>query len=350
MSIEDRELSHTLYSPEYMTSAQHNYADMHSNYLRENEGFSYVTPCELYSPVPGWLEENKEKTLRGGNLTIGAYHSSRASHPVGIYMPDNYHSGSGLPTIIMTTPLGTGVKGHNQLVAEQMMRTGFAVIVKGPPRYHFGQLKALSLTEDVNELLSLTREVSKSGIIGSIGNIFVYGESQAAMKGFGVIGLAKDYGLDVIDGLLAAPCYLHGANIFKPWQEIKRLMSMASSVIDFALQASDKDISHLQNTLSIKDLHHHIAVLPILASGETGKFLPFIRPHQNFSVVLFEKDGHSDPVSTKSEISNISPNIQVSIEPRYGHVDGIMSSEFADLRTSKLNNLFQKHYQHPAAS
>lgn len=343
MAIDERELVKTFVSPEFMVA--HEAAIDSTIDPRETEGFSFVPVNELFAPQPGWLEGTAEKQVRGGSIALRSYHTERATHPVGIYRSSNYNSELNLPKILMTTPLGTGVKGHNQFVAEQMMRAGYDVIVKGVPRYHFGRIKALSLTEDANELLGLTQEVNDQKTVGDIEELFIYGESQAAMKALGAIGLAGEYGFEVTDGLIAAPCYIHAADITNPIKELSRMFSMISSVVEFSLHTTNEDRQQMHGTFSPKDMHHHLAVLPVLASGETGKFLPFIKPNQKLTAQLFGKDPHSSPRRTKAELSAISPNISVDIDYKHGHVDGIMSPEFASLRSAKLYEVARAYSQ-----
>lgn len=347
MAIQERDLIASYDSPECMTTQVNN--EVRSKDPRESEGFSFVPVSALYHPLSGSIEGNNEKSLRGGSVAIRAFHTSRASHPVGVYKPTSFDLDKKLPVVVMTTPLGTGVKGHNQDVAEQMMRSGFGVIVKGPPRYHLGRLRALSLTDDVNEMLELTREINKTGMLGNINEVVIYGESQAAMKGLGAIGLAESYGFKVVDGILAAPCYIHAADMSHPVKEVNRMVSMASSCIEFARHAGGSELGKLQGTFSMKDIHHHLAVLPVLASGETGQFLPKIKINQKFTARLFGKDGHSSPRRSQAELRAVSAQADVDIDYHYGHVDGIMSPEFASLRAAKLFEIAQNYHSKKAS-
>lgn len=314
---------------------------------REREGFLYpeAQPTDsLYDPRPGVFMEDKAREVPGGTIHCGLYHSERASHRVGVYVPEDFSPDSETPTAVMTTALMTGVKGHNQKVATEMMRSGFPVIVKGPPRYRHMHDRVLNLTEDSNELMAVVSHVAATGVIGPIDRLLVYGESQGAMKGFGALALAGAYGFEVDDGLLVAPCYVDRIQLNHPLKQLGSLASLASGTLDFILHTDSNDRAKLRGTFSRKDLHHHLAVVPVLVSGETGTFLPHISKDQRFSVQLFGKDGWSRPRHTKRLLEEKFPAATVALDHGYGHIDGIMSEETTMLRGVMLWGARQRQY------
>lgn len=316
---------------------------------REDEGF-LIHDDSLYHPVPGMLIADREKPLQGGSVKIASYISERASHRVGVYVPNGYDPESKLPKILMTTPLMTGVKGHNQKVAEEMIQAGYVVILKGPPRYHHPTIHALSLKDDTNEMFGVVQEVERLGMVGGINELWVYGESQAAMKGLAAPDIAEHYGKVVVDGLLVAPCYMRKMNVLKPVKQIRRIASMAISTANYASHASPSDLLSMRGTITAKDMNHHIAVIPVLIGGETGTFLPHIKRDQQMTVQLFGKDDNSTPHETKADLESHFPNMDIRLDREYGHVDGIMSLGVQVLRQVMLFETRNKYdVRHNAA-
>jgi hypothetical protein len=324
-------------TPELM--AAHEAADVTDIYdPRESEGFfePRIVEDSLYEPAPGFLLADKSKELDGGAVHIATYQSSRASHRVGIYVPEGYDTESGLPIVVMQTPLLTGVKGHNQFVAEEMMRKGFVVVKKGPPRYSGPFNRALSLTEDANEIFGALQQLDSSELVGKIQKLWVYGESQGAMKMLAAPGLANHYGFEVVNGLIVAPCYLRQINFGRPDKQIRRLAGMVMGTVRYAQTANLEDLKKMRGTVSRKDLHHHLAVLPVLISGETGTFLDYIGEEQQLTVQLFGKDGNSSPYHSAAELTTRFKNMDVRVDPSKGHVDGIKSIGVSVLRNTML--------------
>ena len=61
--------------------------------------------------------------------------------------------------------------------------------------------------------------------------------------------------------------------------------------------------------------------------------------HTPFTKIIcstFRKDGHSTPHQTKQEMNSRFANIDVEIDEKYGHVDGIKSPEFRIMRGALL--------------
>ncbi len=312
-------------------------------YPRENGGSFLPTESGLYLPVPGLLEQKEAREIPGGDLYIAAYHSERASHPVGVYVPRGYDIEKPLPTVLMTTPLGTGPKGHNQFVAEEMMHRGFAVVLKAAPRYKRPTLHAVNLTEDANEMFGVLNSVEMAGIIGVTNEIFLYGESQAAMKALGALAIANEYGRDAIDALVVAACFLRKANLKRPDQLIGRSIDMVKGGLRYAKSVDREELQAMRGTFDIKDAHHHLIVLPVLMSGEAGTFLPHIPRLQNFTKELYGQDGHSHPLQVEADLKSRFPNVKTRILHEYGHPDGIKSPKTAALRGAMLFEIAQTY-------
>jgi hypothetical protein len=281
----------------------------------------------LYIPEAGYVTEDKTKELAGGKVLIGSYYTTRASHRVGIYVPDGFDPEAKKPVVLMTSPLGTGAKGHNQEVATQMMQKGYAVIFKGPPRYYGPTLQALTLAEDANEMFGLVNAINQEGKLGEIEELILYGESQAAMKLYMELAIKDKYGYETVGAMPVAACYMRQINWKRPHRQIRRLMSMGTGALRVARNMSLEDVKKLRGTVSLKDGHHHVIVLPVLVSGETGQALDHIDPEQEFTDILFGRDGYSKPRRQAAEIEKRFPNAEVHVYPQYGHVDGIMSPE-----------------------
>ena len=320
--------------------------------LQENGGVFVaepLEPSELYQPVPGTFRVDKQKPLHGGTVTIGAYETERASHRVGIYTPDNYRPEAKLPKVLTTTPLGVGARGRSQIVGEEMMRAGFRVIKKAVPRYAGPITTALGLAEDANEMLGLMNTLEADGIIDPTEEIIPEGESQSGMKALAVLALAAAYGYDVADGLVIAPCYLHKINLLRPDRQVGRMLGMLGGTIRYISHTTPEERHELRGTFSIKDMHHHALVLPVLVSGETGTFPTHIPKEQKFGLELYGKDGHSHPHEVKAEFDKMFPNVSSRILAEYGHVDGIMSTETAARRDAMLFEIAQAHDVHRAS-
>ena len=297
-----------------------------------------ITPPEtgvdptLYMPNPGVLVQEKKKQVVGGELYIGSYITRLASHRTGIYIPDGYDPNVEMPPVVMTTPLATGGPGHNEHVATEVMNTGFPVILKSVPRYHGPTTHALSLTQDANEMHGLVNEVFNSGVIAPTESVEVYGESQGAMKGLGFVAVSEAYGKEVVNGMLVAPCYLQKAEIGKPMEIVGNAVSMGLGIVRVIRTMSHESMAELKGTLSVKDMHHHVIVVPVLMSGEAGRFLPYIGEDQEMTVQYFGKDMASRPYFSKKLIESLFKKVKVSVDDRYGHVDGIMSREVSESR------------------
>lgn len=309
--------------------------DVNLNTPRSTEEF--LINLGLYRPSEGEVTIDKTKSVEGGELLVSSYLSNVADHRIGVYTPDDYDDRS--PTIIMNTALGTGGRGHNQVVAESMMRRGYRVFVKGPPRYKSPTLRALTLTQDVNETFSAFGHFEANGVINNSPDVFIYGESQGAMKGLGSLAIASSYSKTVVDALLVAPCYLRKINYYRPEKQLFRLGSMILSGVNYALRENNAELIKRRGTFAIKDLHHHAITIPVLASGEAGNFLQHIDEAQKFTVAFFDRDGHSKPRRASHEIQTLFPNSNVVVFNDLGHIDGIGSDEIRSLRDVVLFEL-----------
>lgn len=301
-------------------------ADVHYLHPPTAEGVSLE---ELYAPQPGHLEVDRLRELENGTLYIGSYDSKRASRRIGIYEPDELDPS--LPLVIMDTPLGTSVSGHNKVVAESMMNNGFFVVVKGPPRYGGFTLSGMTLAEDANETFGVLHAVSQFGFAPDVERFMSYGESQAAMKQLGILALAGQYGMEISDALIVAPCFLDAINWAQLGRNAIHLLNMGRGLVRVGMEIEREALEDLRGTLRHKDFHHHAVVIPILTSGEAGTFIPHIPKTQQATVQLFGKDGFSDPDVAKDKFNDL-PNVDVRIDRKYGHVDGILSDELAVLR------------------
>lgn len=288
-----------------------------------------VSLSELYQPMSGELSIDDVRLLENGQVYIGSYESPRASRRIGMYQPDHYDPA--LPLVIMDTPLGTSVSGHNKVVAESMMNQGFFVIVKGPPRYSGFTVKGLTLAEDANETFGVLQAASQFDFVPDVESFLSYGESQAAMKQLGILALARLYSMEVEDALIVAPCFLDAINWSQLGKNAMHLMNMGRGLLKVGMEIEREAVEDLRGTIRRKDLHHHAVVIPVLTSGEAGTFIPHILAEQQATVQLFGRDGFSDPHIAKRKFDDL-PNIDVAIDPKYGHVDGILSTELGILR------------------
>lgn len=304
------------------------------------EGLFLVEPPsdkpELYQPMAGTLTPEKIKLLPGGTVSIGTYESVRASRRVGVYKPDNYDPEARLPKVLLTGALITGSRGRNQSLAGEMMRAGYVVIYSGVPRYHGPTLRALSLTEDVNEMFGVLNAVEMTGVVGSTDEVIAYGESQGGMKGLGALAIGKDYGRDMVNGMIAAACYTRKANLWRPDKLLWRTGATIRNSLEYIAHTSSEERDELRGTLSLKDAHHHLAVIPVLLRGEPGSFLDQMDPGQGFTKELYANDDHSHPFQVHEDLKRRFPNIASRVLPDYGHVDGIMSSRTSALRSALL--------------
>lgn len=333
-------------------TAKHLYAvtDQENSHPHDEGVFIATSSSEkFYQPAQGILIAEKTKEVNGGKVHIGSYLTDRASHRTGIYIPDGYDHNANWPTVLMTTPLGTAAEGHNARVARSMMRRNFVVVAKGPPRYHGPTLKALTLTEDTNEMFGLQKEVESSGLIAPSKEIIMYGESQGAMKALGGLVIGQFYGKETIDALAVDPCYFKKIDLRRPDKQAIRLLGMLQGTASFIKSTTSEDRRELAKTFNLKDLPHHILVIPVLVSGETGKFLDHIPEDQHFTVPLFAKRGISEARKARAELKERFSNVDARLYNQYGHVDGIMSPETASLRDAMLFEKAKKYDMPPAA-
>ncbi len=325
-----------------MASIMHNSQDVCPPTTIDELAFE-PTENPFYQPAAGELSSDSIREIEGGKLFIGAYRSVRASHRVGVYMPDDLKTAKARPTVLKSGPLGTAAAGHNQSVAEEMMREGFVVISKGVPRYHRPRPKAISLAEDANEMFGVLQAVEQKLDLGNTDEVFIYGESQAAMKAVGAMAIAGDYNRQVIDGLVVAACFFKRLNLQHIHRQPERLIRMGLGVASFVLHTTPEIRERLKGTINFKDLHHHITVIPVLTSGETGDFLPFIPKDQKFTNLSFGRDGNSHPYHVQADLQQRFPNAKTIVLDHYGHVDGIKSEETANLRASVLKEVREIH-------
>lgn len=316
---------------------------------------SFVSCGDLYMPVSGDFRPDRQKAIPNGTLITGAYITERAMHPTRIYLPDGYTPSENNPVVARTSALGTGVKGFNDIVSREIMDAGAVVISKGPPRYYGPTLHALTQTQDANEIHGLVSAVERSGIIRSAEQIWVDGQSQSAMKALGVIAIAPSYSREVVNGHIVAACFLDRANVRNPRKFIRYGTSMLESMVragihmgkEVVATKSVEPFQELGGTVDIRDMHHHVIVLPVLMSGEAGSFLPFISAKQKAFVDFFGRDRSSRAHRAHSKISAQFPNMDISLDENYGHVDGINSPETRARRQQLFTGAVQSRDARP---
>jgi hypothetical protein len=293
--------------------------------------FSNPVPLEnLYQPHAGKLQMGAVERFDGGLKYNATYASKLAMHDVVVYK-----SGYGVskPTVLMTSPLWTGTHGHNDSVAQDIARQGCDVVFKAVPHYYHPD-DALTLTEDANEMHGLLNVLSQHTEVGlgSLEEINVYGESQAAMKLLGVVALSGLYGREVNDGMAVAACFLWRANLHNPVKLVRYGTSMVASIANAARGLSLEEAWELRKTVSLRDVHHHLAVLPVLSSGEAGLALPHIKPDQRLTNQFYGKDRTSRAHRSHRLMQAHFTNMDSYLDEKYGHVDGIRSKETKQLR------------------
>lgn len=300
-----------------------------------------VSLDDLYDPVAGEVEfDMHPRAIPGGMLRIGTYESERASRRIGLYEPDDHNPD--LPTIVMHTPLGTSASGHNARVAGSFVQAGFKVELMGPPRYPGFTLRGMPLFEDANETLTMHHKLQETGDVPDHARIYVYGESQAAMKGLFTIALARKYGLEVEEAHIVAACFFDKINWLAVTRNVRGFTRMATGAIKAALELERAAFEELEGTIRHKDFHHHAVVIPVLTEGAPGQAIPLIDKLQPAHVTSFGRDVYSHPQKVRERFGN-HPNIVVDVLRGRGHVDGILSRELADSRDVLLIQLAQKY-------
>ena len=291
--------------------------------------------------MTGSLRATDKRTVEGGTLYLGTFATGLAMHRVGIYTPSEYSLDRSVPIIAMTTPLGTGNRGHNHEVAMDMMQEGAVVIKKGPPRYYGPTLHALSLEEDENEVFKVINATEQTGLIPKDVSVSIYGESQGAMKALMAPKIGALMGREVTYILPVAPCFLEKIQWNRPDRQIRALANVTLGFVRQARSMSLEEIAAKRGTVSHKDVHHHLIVLPVLTSGEAGEALVHIPPTQDGDVLVFGRDGWSKPRKTKARIED-ETNLDVHLFDNYGHVDGILSAETKQFRHAMVNRLQER--------
>ncbi len=300
--------------------------------------FANPVPVEnLYQPHTGRLQMGAVERFNGGLKYNATYASELATHDVVVYKAGN---NAPKPTVLMTSPLWTGTHGHNDRVAQDIANQGCDVVFKAVPHYYRPD-DALTLTEDANEMHGLLNVLSQRPELrlGSLEEINVYGESQAAMKLLGVVALAGLYGREVNDGMSVAACFLWKANLHNPVKMVRYGTSMIKSVANAARDISLEEAWELRKTVSLRDVHHHIAVVPVLSSGEAGLALPHINPSQRLTNQFYGKDRTSRAHRSHRLMQSHFPNMDSYLDEKYGHVDGIRSRETKELRHKTFSRI-----------
>lgn len=300
---------------------------------------------QLYQPAPGSLRQKTPERFTNdkGVKFIGTYCTARAMHEVRIYTPDNLDDTIDAAKVIMTTPLGTGIEGHNDKVAQEIASTDCVVILKGVPRY-YNPRRALNLTEDANEVHGLLNALEDSTDLrlGKLDHMYAYGESQAAMKLLGIVATAGLYDRTVVDGLAVAACFIEPANLRNVRKLLRYGTSMVGSIRSAAKMLSAEEIWDLRQTIDIRDVHNHLAVIPTLMSGEAGTFLPHISRDQLLSNQFFGKDRSSRAHRAKLLMDTRFPRMQTYLNEQYGHADGIISPGTKELRRKVFSDIVQQ--------
>lgn len=317
---------------------------IHEASLKVDDLFDNPVPIgDLYGPEIGQIDHPQVKILEGGITEYTTtYFTIQAMSKVRILKaqrPEHRGVTNTIPNVILTGATGTGSEGHNEDLAKQIAAAGCNVIFKGVPRY-FGPRKALRLTEDANEMHGLLNTLAsfKQLKLGSLESVYVYGESQAAMKLLGFIALSASYNREVVDGMAVALCYLEKAPYNNPIKLLSDWTSIVKSSINAFLHMNPQELWQAQKTFDIRDLLHHLGVIPVLMSGEAGKFLPHIPETQPLTNKLFGNDSLSEAVKTKARLDAHFPNMETSINASYGHVDGIIAPETVEARREFFKN------------
>ncbi len=289
----------------------------------------------------GTLTATDRRAVEGGTLYLGTYATDLATHRVGVYAPENPSTTLRKPVVGMTTPLGTGNRGHNHNVAMEMMQDGAIVIKKGPPRYYRPTVRALSIEQDEGEVFRIINAVEQAGLIPEDSAVAMYGESQGAMKALMAPKLGAILGREVTTILPVAPCFLDRIQWHRPDRQLRALVNVTVGLARQARAMSREEITAKRGTFSRKDLHHHVIVLPVLTSGEAGDALPHIPPEQEGQVLVFGRDGWSQPRKTKARLER-ETNLEVHLFDEYGHVDGILSQETSQFRHDLVRRLHER--------
>ena len=291
----------------------------------------------LYRPHYGSLHLDEPKKIDGGELQVAHYSTNLARHTSGLYKPEDYKAGES-PVVVMHGAWWTGVRGHNEIVATEMMQDGAAVVMFGQPRYHFPQSDGLSMIADANEMMGFVARLSDSpeNQLGPLEKLYAYGESQGAMKALILLAIGPLYGRPVVDGLIAAPRFVRPMNPLEVGRNVKDVINMGISGFKYALGTSPKDLWEMRKTFELKDMHAHTIVARQLLRGQPGQALPVIEQAQKLDVDLYGHDGTPEAYATARRLRQDFPNMSVDIHRHYGHIDGIMSPETRQRRREMI--------------
>jgi len=317
-----------------------------------DEGAFFEIVSSFYQPENGRLVPYKTAEIKGGNVVLSHYSSRLATHNVNIYIPEGHDPKLGLPAVVMFTPWldGTGKRSHSNVVAQEMMRQGLVVVLKGVPHYSGPKKDALTFTEEANEMMGIVNQVEGLGIIEPDIELLVYGESQAAQKGLGVVAVQNFYDHPVSDGQLVAFCFAEAIDWSDPLKASKQFGGFAiNAAISVAKIPLIEKLRRCQS-FRLKDAHHHAIAPWVITSGEAGTFFGVIDKSQKLGFDLGERDGISDPLITAFRIKKEFPEMRPHVFLDHGHIDVIMSEEVRDNRNEMISRAIQRVGVEPKAA
>lgn len=293
--------------------------------------FALESAEDLYLPrngklTPQWRRDEPDCTVYGG-----VYATPVATHEVRVYKPPNYVDGKN-PVVVTSPPWLTGTDGHMDGVARHFVSLGAAVLEKGTPRYYGPRVDSLTFAEDANELLGLVQRVRRKKILGELGDVRFYGESQSAGKAYSGLAIASFYNLDVTHALAVAPVSPEPITIVDVPELLPQVIDEVLGIIAVARKLSLKELFEHLGTFSIQDAHHHAAVLRHLVSGDPGLVVPHIPKDQQWKVLFGAKDRQSRPEASAAQLKAHLPGVKTEIIPRLGHITMIRSPETREAR------------------
>lgn len=291
--------------PDMHHSSLYRAYESYSNPRLENEGINYLTPAHIDELRAGsemtWHEYADPKFVPGvGTLRrIGVQTTQGYTYDTLVGIPEKPECA--IP-VIGTTAWTTSLRGHNEHVVRNLMRSGNYVMYVGAegsyvPDEPVTPTSPISLAASAAAVLNfsyhMAQELRQSGHNIDEEKRFVLGESRGAMVAEGIDALASEFAQDILFADQVAPCLpekLQSINdvlrlteqIAKEPREMYKLLgSLTLSRLKYYPHTLDIRVQCLRNQLVIGGA---------LFSGETGALSQHTPDSTLKHITVFEND------------------------------------------------------------
>ena len=225
-----------------------------------------------------------------------------------------------------TTALGTKNDGLYRRLQLNLMRMGYPGLFISTEQ----DFEQLGLARSGHNMLKIFQREAPI-MAAEPDKLIKLGISQGAMKALAEFALAPHMGEDeggikIIYGDLHVACFFEGLDLSHPIDTAKQYLRQGveevSSLRRHIGEIPLKVLMHYPRTidLSPKGLRSAAHSLPVLVSGETGEFPPYIPKGANIRLEAFAGDSMSQPEIARAKFKD-HPNVEVYDDKVGGHLE-----------------------------